>query len=113
MVLYEQKHLRMTLYQAMEHLSEKQYRRLSAHLFQRMSISEIAHAEGISKASIQDSIEQALEQSLKFCGRLYILILVLRQISNIFYFFSSFRPTNGQKMSLYYERTFYPPLREP
>lgn len=60
MVLYEQKHLRMALYQAMEHLSEKQYRRLSAHLFQRMSISEIAHAEGISKASIQDSIEQAL-----------------------------------------------------
>ena len=60
MVLYEQKHLRMTLYQAMEHLSEKQYRRLSAHLFQRMSISEIAHAEGISKASIQNSIEQAL-----------------------------------------------------
>ena len=65
MALYEQKYIRMALYQAMEHLSEKQYRRLSAHLFQRMSISEIARAEGISKASIQDSIEQALRKIAK------------------------------------------------
>lgn len=65
MILYEQKHLHMVLYQAMEHLSEKQYRRLTAHLFQHMSIAEIAQAEGVSKASVQDSIEQALKAIAK------------------------------------------------
>lgn len=61
LALCEQKNLHDALHHAMNLLTEKQYRRLSAHLFQHMSLAEIARTEGVSKSSVQYSIEQSLK----------------------------------------------------
>ena len=52
--LYEQK---MALYRAMEHRLKSNIE----HIFQHMSIADIARIEGIEKSSVQYSIEQALK----------------------------------------------------
>ena len=60
--LYERKLTYQELHSAIANLPDKQAKRIYAHFFLRMSMSEIAKAENVSKAAIGSSISRALKQ---------------------------------------------------
>ena len=60
--LYERKLTYQELYSAIASLPDKQAKRIYAHFFLRMSMSEIAKVENVSKAAIGSSIARALKQ---------------------------------------------------
>lgn len=62
MDIIEQRRMMEQLYKALAKLSEKQYRRIYAHFFLGMSISEIARADGCTFMSVKESIERGLKQ---------------------------------------------------
>lgn len=62
MDIIEQRRMTEQLYKALAKLSEKQYRRIYAHYFLGMSISEIARADGCTFMSVKESIERGLKQ---------------------------------------------------
>lgn len=62
MDIIEQRRMTEQLYKALAKLSEKQYRRIYAHFFLGMSISEIARADGCTFMSVKESIERGLKQ---------------------------------------------------
>lgn len=62
MDIIEQRRMTEQLYKALAKLSEKQYRRIYAHYFFGMSISEIARADGCTFMSVKESIERGLKQ---------------------------------------------------
>lgn len=62
MDIIEQRRMTEQLYKALSKLSEKQYRRIYAHFFLGMSISEIARADGCTFMSVKESIERGLKQ---------------------------------------------------
>lgn len=62
MDIIEQRRMMEQLYKALAKLSEKQYRRIYAHYFLGMSISEIARADGCTFMSVKESIERGLKQ---------------------------------------------------
>lgn len=62
MDIIEQRHMTEQLYKALTKLSEKQYRRIYAHYFLGMSISEIARVDGCTFMSVKESIERGLKQ---------------------------------------------------
>lgn len=59
---YERKLTYQELYSAIASLPDKQAKRIYAHFFLRMSMSEIAKVENVSKAAIGSSIARALKQ---------------------------------------------------
>lgn len=64
--LYERKLTMEQLYTALNHLPEKQRRRVDASFFMGMSQTEIAKAEGVDKSSVSESIERGLRSMEKF-----------------------------------------------
>ena len=59
--LYEEKEEMETLYAALAALPEKQGRRVYAHYILGISKTELARAEGVSKAAIGESIRAGLQ----------------------------------------------------
>lgn len=64
--IYERKILYEELYTAVTSLPEKQARRIYAYYFLNMSKTAIAKAEGVSKASVGESIKRGL-RNIKTC----------------------------------------------
>ncbi len=58
--IYEKKLANKQLYKAILKLSKKQARRIYAYYFLDMSKAQIARLEGVSKASVGESIERGL-----------------------------------------------------
>jgi len=64
--IYERKILYEELYTAVTSLPKKQARRIYAYYFLNMSKTAIAKAEGVSKASVGESIKRGL-RNIKTC----------------------------------------------
>ena len=60
--ILEEQQLRKELFEAVRALPEKQARRVYAHFYLGMSITEIARQEGVSKGRITDSIQKGLKK---------------------------------------------------
>ena len=60
--ILEEQQLRKELFEAVRTLPEKQARRVYAHFYLGMSITEIARQEGVSKGRITDSIQKGLKK---------------------------------------------------
>ena len=60
--LYERKLTNEELYSAMSQLSEKQAKRIYAHYFQNVTMSDIARIECVSVQAVQGSIEKGLHK---------------------------------------------------
>lgn len=58
----ERKELLQTLYDSMNSLTEKQYRRIYMHYFLNMNLTAIAKEEGCSVNTIKESIEGGLQK---------------------------------------------------
>ncbi len=58
--VYEQKMTRQTLYDTIQELPEKQFKRLYAHYFLEMSYSQIARIEHIGESAVRRSVNRAL-----------------------------------------------------
>lgn len=63
--IYERKTTNEELYKAINSLPEKQAKRIYAHFFQNMSITEIARVEGVSPASVKIIIDRGLRKIAK------------------------------------------------
>ena len=60
--LYERKLTNEELYSTMSQLSEKQAKRIYAHYFQNVTMSDIARIECVSVQAVQGSIEKGLHK---------------------------------------------------
>ena len=60
--LYERKLTQAEVYAAIHQLPEKQAKRIYAHYFQDMTISQIAKIEGVDESSVRETIERGLIQ---------------------------------------------------
>ena len=60
--ILEEQQLRKELFEAVRALPEKQARRVYAHFYLGMSITEIARQEGVSKGRVTDSIQKGLKK---------------------------------------------------
>ena len=60
--LYERKVTQEELYRAINQLPEKQARRIYAHFFQDMTMTQIGKIEGVSKMAVSKSIESGLRK---------------------------------------------------
>lgn len=63
--IYERKTTNEELYKAINSLPEKQAKRIYAHFFQNMSITEIARVEGVSPSSVKIIIDRGLRKIAK------------------------------------------------
>ena len=63
--LYERKVSKTEMYAAINALPEKQAKRIYAHFFLNMSISEIARIEGVKHQPVQTSIRRGLKKISK------------------------------------------------
>lgn len=61
-IILEEQQLRKELFEAVRALPEKQARRVYAHFYLGMSITEIARQEGVSKSRVTDSIQKGLKK---------------------------------------------------
>ena len=61
-IILEEQQLRKELFEAVRALPEKQARRVYAHFYLGMSITEIARQEGVSKGRVTDSIQKGLKK---------------------------------------------------
>lgn len=62
--IVENRQMREELYSAVMKLPAKQAKRIYAHFYLEMSITEIAHAERVSKSRISESIRRGLQNLL-------------------------------------------------
>lgn len=69
--IYERKMTNEQLHAAIATLSDKQAKRIYAHYFLGMSKTAIAKAEGVSKATIGQSINEALKNIEHFLKKYY------------------------------------------
>ncbi len=60
--IYERKVTQAEIYAAINHLPEKQAKRIYARYFQDMSISQIAKIEGVDKSAVKRSVDRGLKQ---------------------------------------------------
>lgn len=63
--LYERKVSNEELYTAISSLPEKQAKRIYAHFFQSMKLSDIARIEGVAVSSVKESIDRGLKKISK------------------------------------------------
>lgn len=61
-IILEEQQLKKELFDTVRALPEKQARRIYAHFYLGMSITEIARQEGVSKGRITDSIQKGLKK---------------------------------------------------
>lgn len=64
--LYEKKLTQAELYAAINHLPEKQAKRIYAHFFQDTTIAQIARIEGVDESSVRETISRGLIKIEKF-----------------------------------------------
>ena len=62
----EEKQLRDQLYAAVMELPDKQAKRINVRYFMGLTVSEIAKSEGVSAASVSESIQRGLRNMEKF-----------------------------------------------
>lgn len=60
--IYERKVTQAEIYAAINHLPEKQAKRIYARYFQDMSISQIARIEGVDESSVRESVSRGLRR---------------------------------------------------
>lgn len=60
--IYERKVTQAEIYAAINHLPEKQAKRIYARYFQDMSISQIAKIEGVDESSVRESVSRGLRR---------------------------------------------------
>lgn len=64
--VYERKVTMEQLHAAIASLPDKQAKRINAHYFMGLTVSEIAKSEGVSAASVSESIQRGLRNMEKF-----------------------------------------------
>ena len=64
--IYEHRIMNQQLHAAIVSLPDKQAKRIYAHYFMGMSKADIAKVEGVSKATIGESIDRALQRIEKY-----------------------------------------------